>query len=114
MDSTRNVEEPIFTFLHRMVEFVSPPIRILHPMPCHRFDARTHGRSPVSGRFRMSAVAKDPTVLIPCLEQSAQGPSGGPAVDRARLNTVEHAAVPQVHTPDDRLQGSQQGGELSR
>ena len=68
----------------------------------------------LSGRFRMSAAAKDPTVLIPCLELSAQGPSGGPAADRARLNTVEHAAVPQVHTPDDRLQGSQQGGELSR
>ena len=24
-----------------------PPIRILHPLPCHRFDARTQGRSPV-------------------------------------------------------------------
>ena len=24
-----------------------PPIRILHPMPCHRFDPRTRGRSPV-------------------------------------------------------------------
>ena len=24
-----------------------PPIRILHPLPCHRFDARTRGRSPV-------------------------------------------------------------------
>ena len=24
-----------------------PSIRILHPLPCHRFDARTRGRSPV-------------------------------------------------------------------
>jgi len=24
-----------------------PPIRILHPQPLHRFDARTRGRSPV-------------------------------------------------------------------
>ncbi len=24
-----------------------PPIRVLHPLPCHRFDARTRGRSPV-------------------------------------------------------------------
>ena len=24
-----------------------PPIRVLHPMPCHRFDAKTRGRSPV-------------------------------------------------------------------
>ena len=24
-----------------------PSIRILHPLPCHRFDARTRGKSPV-------------------------------------------------------------------
>ena len=24
-----------------------PPIRTLHPLPCHRFDAKTRGRSPV-------------------------------------------------------------------
>jgi group II intron reverse transcriptase/maturase len=24
-----------------------PPIRILHPLPCHRFDAKTQGKSPV-------------------------------------------------------------------
>jgi hypothetical protein len=24
-----------------------PSIRILHPLPCHRFDARTQGTSPV-------------------------------------------------------------------
>jgi DNA-binding CsgD family transcriptional regulator len=24
-----------------------PPIRTIHPLPCHRFDARTRGRSPV-------------------------------------------------------------------
>jgi RNA-directed DNA polymerase len=24
-----------------------PSIRILRPLPCHRFDARTRGRSPV-------------------------------------------------------------------
>jgi RNA-directed DNA polymerase len=24
-----------------------PPIRILHPLPCHRFDAKTRGKSPV-------------------------------------------------------------------
>jgi hypothetical protein len=31
----------------RLVERFFPPIRVLHPMPCHRFDARTRGRSPV-------------------------------------------------------------------
>ena len=24
-----------------------PPIRTIHPLPCHRFDAKTRGRSPV-------------------------------------------------------------------
>jgi hypothetical protein len=24
-----------------------PPIRVRHPLPCHRFDAKTRGRSPV-------------------------------------------------------------------
>jgi group II intron reverse transcriptase/maturase len=33
--------------LSRLVDRFFPPIRILHPMPCHRFDARTRGRSPV-------------------------------------------------------------------
>jgi hypothetical protein len=34
----------------RFIQFVAgffPPIRTLHPLPCHRFDARTRGRSPV-------------------------------------------------------------------
>jgi len=31
----------------RLVERFFPPIRIVHPLPCHRFDARTRGRSPV-------------------------------------------------------------------
>jgi group II intron reverse transcriptase/maturase len=31
----------------RLVDRFFPPIRVLHPMPCHRFDARTRGRSPV-------------------------------------------------------------------
>jgi group II intron reverse transcriptase/maturase len=31
----------------RLVERFFPPIQILHPLPCHRFDARTRGRSPV-------------------------------------------------------------------
>jgi hypothetical protein len=34
----------------RFTPFVArffPPIRTLHPLPCHRFDARTRGRSPV-------------------------------------------------------------------
>ncbi len=31
----------------RLVSRFFPPIRILHPLPCHRFDARTRGRSPV-------------------------------------------------------------------
>jgi hypothetical protein len=39
-------------FLHwdefiRLTDRFFPPIRILHPLPCHRFDARTRGRSPV-------------------------------------------------------------------
>jgi group II intron reverse transcriptase/maturase len=32
------------------IKFVArffPPIRTIHPLPCHRFDARTRGRSPV-------------------------------------------------------------------
>ena len=24
-----------------------PPIKLLHPLPCHRVDARTRGKSPV-------------------------------------------------------------------
>ncbi len=31
----------------RIIGRFFPPIRILHPLPCHRFDARTRGRSPV-------------------------------------------------------------------
>ncbi|MGI9490408.1 MAG: RNA-directed DNA polymerase, partial [Geminicoccaceae bacterium] len=31
----------------RLVDRFFPPIRILHPQPIHRFDARTQGRSPV-------------------------------------------------------------------
>ena len=34
----------------RFIQFVDrffPPIRTLHPLPCHRFDARTRGKSPV-------------------------------------------------------------------
>ena len=31
----------------RLVDRFFPPIRILHPQPMHRFDARTRGRSPV-------------------------------------------------------------------
>jgi RNA-directed DNA polymerase len=39
-------------FLHwdeftRLTARFFPSIRILHPLPCHRFDARTRGRSPV-------------------------------------------------------------------
>ena len=31
----------------RLVARFFPPIRTLHPLPCHRFDAKTRGRSPV-------------------------------------------------------------------
>ena len=31
----------------RILDRFFPPIRILHPQPIHRFDARTQGRSPV-------------------------------------------------------------------
>jgi group II intron reverse transcriptase/maturase len=31
----------------RLTNRYFPPVRILHPLPCHRFDARTRGRSPV-------------------------------------------------------------------
>ena len=31
----------------RLTNRFFPPIRILHPLPCHRFDAKTRGRSPV-------------------------------------------------------------------
>jgi RNA-directed DNA polymerase len=31
----------------RPVDRFFPPIKVLHPPPCHRFDARTRGRSPV-------------------------------------------------------------------
>jgi RNA-directed DNA polymerase len=30
-----------------IVDRFFPPIRILHPLPCHRFDAKTRGKSPV-------------------------------------------------------------------
>ena len=32
---------------NRLVDRFFPDIRILHPLPCHRFDAQTRGRSPV-------------------------------------------------------------------
>jgi len=31
----------------RCVDRFFPPIRTIHPLPCHRFDAKTRGRSPV-------------------------------------------------------------------
>jgi hypothetical protein len=31
----------------RLVDRFFPPIKMLHPLPCHRFDARTRARSPV-------------------------------------------------------------------
>ena len=31
----------------RLVDRFFPPIKVLHPLPCHRFDANTRGRSPV-------------------------------------------------------------------
>jgi RNA-directed DNA polymerase len=31
----------------RLIDCFLPPITILHPIPCHRFDARTRERSPV-------------------------------------------------------------------
>ena len=31
----------------RLVDRFLPPIKVLHPLPLHRFDARTRGRSPV-------------------------------------------------------------------
>ena len=31
----------------RLTDRFFPPIKMLHPLPCHRFDARTRGRSPV-------------------------------------------------------------------
>ena len=35
---------PEFT---RLTNCFFPPIKVLHPLPCHRFDAKTRGRSPV-------------------------------------------------------------------
>jgi hypothetical protein len=31
----------------RLVDRFVPPIKVLHPLPCHRFDAKTRGRSPM-------------------------------------------------------------------
>ena len=31
----------------RLVDRFFPPIKVQHPLPCHRFDAKTRGRSPV-------------------------------------------------------------------
>ena len=31
----------------RLTDCFFPQIKILHPLPCHRFDAKTRGRSPV-------------------------------------------------------------------
>ncbi len=33
--------------IKRLVNRFFPPIKIVHPLPCHRFDATTRGRSPV-------------------------------------------------------------------
>ena len=33
--------------MRRLVDLFFPLIRILHPIPCHRIDARTQGRSPM-------------------------------------------------------------------
>ena len=34
-------------FTIRLVDRFFPPIKVLHPLPLHRFDARTRGKSPV-------------------------------------------------------------------
>ena len=31
----------------RITDRFFPPVKVLHPLPCHRFDAKTQGRSPV-------------------------------------------------------------------
>jgi hypothetical protein len=31
----------------RLTDRFFPPVKVLHPLPCHRFDAKTRGRSPV-------------------------------------------------------------------
>ena len=36
--------KPEFT---RLTDCFFPPIKVLHPLPCHRFDAKTRGRRPV-------------------------------------------------------------------
>ena len=38
---------PVRVNRHPKADRFFPSIRILHPLPCHRFDARTRGRSPV-------------------------------------------------------------------
>jgi two-component system, response regulator PdtaR len=46
----------------RLVARFFPPIRTLHPLPCHRFDARTRGRSPV--RYQRTPGSSEVQVLF--------------------------------------------------
>jgi RNA-directed DNA polymerase len=43
---SQNADLPWERFI-RLVDRFFPPIKTLHPLPCHRFDAKTRGRSPV-------------------------------------------------------------------
>jgi group II intron reverse transcriptase/maturase len=48
--SLRRRSQKAFLSWEKFIRFVDrffPSIRILHPLPCHRFDARTQGKSPV-------------------------------------------------------------------
>ena len=49
----------------RLVARFFPPIRTLHPLPCHRFDAKTRGRSPVRSSARRDLCGGRGVILVP-------------------------------------------------
>jgi len=69
---------------------------ILHPMPCHRFDARTRRRSPVRQQRTPGSVRGEPgarpAVLTRVPEDAAQHQRQADQLDRERNR--EHGADP--------------------
>ena len=50
LKSLKRRSQKAYLSWERFIQFVArffPPIRTIHPLPCHRFDAKTQGRSPV-------------------------------------------------------------------
>ena len=58
----------------RPVERFFPPIMTLHPLPCHRFDAKTRGRSPVH-LAALAGIGGRGAILVPATLR--EGPERG-------------------------------------